>query len=61
MGQAQSSTKVAGIDVGKHRLDVAVHGLEDELQVANGAAGYGELISWLRAREVELVPCWDFF
>jgi len=50
--QRQSSSKVGGVDVGKHRLDVAVHGLEDELQVANGAAGYSELIAWLRAREV---------
>lgn len=52
MEQRQSSSKVGGIDVGKHRLDVAVHGLEDERQVANDAAGVGELIAWLRAREV---------
>jgi transposase len=50
--QRQSNTKVAGIDVGKHRLDLAVHGLEDALQVDNGAAGFSELIAWLRAREV---------
>jgi transposase len=31
---------------------VAVHGLEDELQVENGPAGFSELIAWLRAREV---------
>lgn len=52
MGQAQSSTKVAGIDVGKHRLDVAVHGLEDATAVGNGPAGFSELIGWLKAREV---------
>lgn len=52
MEQRQSSRKVAGIDVGKHRLDVAVHGLEDAGQVDNGPAGYSELIAWLRAREV---------
>ena len=52
MEQRQSSTKVAGIDVGKRGLDVAVHGLEDELRVENGPAGVGELIAWLKAREV---------
>jgi transposase len=50
--QRQSSSKVAGIDVGKRWLDVAVHGLEDELRVENGVAGCRELIAWLRAREV---------
>lgn len=52
MEQRQSSRKVGGIDVGKHRLDVAVHGLEDEQQTANEVAGFSELIAWLRAREV---------
>jgi transposase len=50
--QHQSSMKIAGIDVGKLRLDVAVHGLEDITEVANGPAGCSELIAWLRAREV---------
>jgi transposase len=52
MERRQSSTKVAGIDVGKRGLDVAVHGLEDELRVENGPAGFSELIAWLKAREV---------
>lgn len=52
MEQRQSSTRVAGIDIGKRRLDVAVHGLEDAIWVANDVAGVGELIAWLRAREV---------
>lgn len=52
MEQRQFSMKVAGIDVGKRRLDVAVHGLEDALRVDNGPAGYSELIAWLKAREV---------
>jgi transposase len=50
--QRQPSTTVVGIDVGKRRLDVAVHGLEDETQVSNDPAGLSELIAWLRAREV---------
>ena len=52
MERRQSSTKVAGIDVGKRWLDVAVHGLEDDLRVENGPAGFSELIVWLKAREV---------
>lgn len=52
MEQRQSSTKVAGIDVGKRGLDAAVHGLEDELRVDNAPAGCSELIAWLKAREV---------
>lgn len=52
MEQRQSNTKIAGIDVGKKHLDVAVHGLEDELRVTNDVAGIAELIAWLRAREV---------
>lgn len=52
MKQVQSNTKIAGIDVGKHRLDGAVHGLEELIEVANAASGIGELIGWLQAREV---------
>jgi transposase len=44
--------KIAGIDVGKRRLDGAVHGLEDETAVDNTEAGVSELIGWLKAREV---------
>lgn len=52
MEQRQSSSKVAGIDVGKHRLDVAAHGLEDRFEAANDAVGFSELVGWLKAREV---------
>ena len=52
MEQVQSNTKVAGVDVGKAWLDVAVHGLEDDGRWANTTAGIGELIAWLKAREV---------
>jgi transposase len=44
--------KVAGIDVGKHRLDVAVHGSEDAMAARNNAVGYSEVIAWLKTREV---------
>ena len=52
MEQRQTNTKIAGIDVGKSKLDAAVHGLEDTVQVANAAGGIRELIAWLKAREV---------
>ena len=52
MEQRQTNTKIAGIDVGKLRLDAAVHGLEDEIAVDNTQAGVSELVAWLRAREV---------
>jgi len=52
MEQRQTNTKIAGIDVGKSRLDGAVHGLEDTVQVGNAPAGFSELIAWLKAREV---------
>lgn len=52
MEQRQTSTKIAGIDVGKLRLDAAVHGLEDTAQVDNQTAGFSELIGWLKDREV---------
>jgi transposase len=54
MKQEQSSRKIAGIDVGKRWLDVAIHGSE-ATRMANDAAGIGALIVWLRAREVSRV------
>lgn len=55
MNEAQSITRIAGIDVSKPRLDVAVHGSDAETQVANTAAGHAGLIDWLRERGVERV------
>jgi transposase len=52
MEQRQTNTKIAGVDVGKSKLDGAVHGLEDTTQVDNALAGHSELIAWLKAREV---------
>lgn len=52
MEQSKCNTKTAGVDVGKRWLDVAVHGLDEPLRVANGPAGLAELIVWLKAREV---------
>jgi transposase len=52
MKRGETSTKCAGIDVGKRRLDVAVHGEAERLELANQAEAFGELIAWLRARGV---------
>lgn len=52
MEQVKSSTKVAGVDVGKHWLDAAVVGCEEQLRVTNDRRGIAELIAWLKAREV---------
>jgi transposase len=52
MEQGQSNTKIAGIDVGKRQLDVALHGHGDAMQASNTVAGISELVAWLKAREV---------
>jgi transposase len=52
MEQVQLNTKIAGIDVAKAELVVAVHGLEDMVTVANNEAGVASLIGWLKARGV---------
>jgi transposase len=45
----------AGIDTGKRKLDVALHGRADELQVDNGADGCKALSAWLRQHRVKRV------
>lgn len=52
---AKSSMKVAGIDTGKHRLDVALAGGTQHLSVVNDAAGHEELARWLKAMKVKRV------
>jgi transposase len=52
MKQGEASTKCAGIDIGKRRLDVAIHGAVDRLELANAEAAFGELVAWLEARGV---------
>ena len=52
MEQMQSSTKVAGVDVGKAWLDAAVLCLEDKGRWPNTRAGIGAVIAGLKAREV---------
>ena len=52
MERKHVNTGIAGVDVGKAWLDVAVHGSDAEGRWPNTARGVGELIVWLKAREV---------
>src|SRR3989344_5318407 len=54
MNEAKSNTRIAGVDVSKPRLDVALHGAEPAatLQVANTAQGHAELVAWLSGHGV---------
>lgn len=52
---AKLSTKAAGIDTGKHKLDVALSCGGEILQIANNEAGYGELCEWLRRHRVKRI------
>jgi transposase len=52
---SKHSTICAGIDTGKYKLDVALHGSSDRLQVANTVEGYEELLAWLRRHRVKRV------
>jgi transposase len=47
------STKAAGIDTGKHKLDVALSSGDDVLQIANNETGYQELCAWLRKHKIK--------
>jgi transposase len=55
MQRGKTSTKCAGIDVGKRWLDGAVHGQAMSIRVSNDACGLDELIGWLREHEVERI------
>jgi transposase len=50
-----NSIKSAGIDVSKHKLDLAIYGKDKPLIVANTEAGWAEAAAWLRQAEVDLV------
>ena len=55
MQQRKTSTKCAGIDVGKHWLDGAVHGQAETMRVRRDAGGIDALIAWLQGHGVERV------
>jgi transposase len=45
----------AGIDTGKRKLDIAIDGSSEQLQVANSSEGHRELSAWLRERRVKRI------
>lgn len=52
MKQRKYSRKAAGIDTGKHKLDIAVDGSAEGLEVSNDVAGHERLIAWLEERKI---------
>ena len=52
---AKRITMCAGIDTGKSKLDVAVDGRADQLQVGNTAEGHKALVEWLRRHKVKRI------
>ena len=49
---SQASMVCAGIDTGKHKLDVAIDGSAERLQVDNSAERRPALLAWLQRRGV---------
>ena len=49
---SKTSMASAGIDTGKRKLDVAIDGAQEQLQVENTATGHRRLSSWLRRHKV---------
>ena len=45
----------AGIDTGKYKLDVALNGDHEQLQIDNDADGHAALSAWLKRHKVERV------
>lgn len=52
---SKHSIVCAGIDTGKSKLDVAIHGSSDQLQVSNSSEGCRQLSTWLRQRRVKRI------
>lgn len=52
---AKHTTVCAGIDTGKRKLDVAIEGSREQLQVKNTAEDHEALLTWLRQHRVERV------
>src|ERR1700730_15785782 len=51
----QHITICAGIDTGKRKLDVAIEGNREQLQVENTSEGHAVLLAWLRRHRVKRV------
>src|SRR6195256_4573843 len=55
MKMAKRTTICAGIDTGKRKLDVAIEGRRELLQVDNTAEGHKVLLTWLQQHHVKRV------
>src|SRR6266436_2823269 len=52
---SKHSIVCAGIDTGKYKLDVALNGSRQQLQIDNTTDGHAALSSWLKRHKVERV------
>jgi transposase len=52
---SKHTTICAGIDTGKHKLDVALAGRAERLQVDNTAEGHSALVDWLQRYRVKRI------
>jgi transposase len=52
---SKHSTVCAGIDTGKYKLDVALDGFPEQLQIENAADGHAALSAWLKQHCVKRV------
>jgi transposase len=52
---AKRITNCAGIDTGKDKLDVAIDGSSEQLQVDNTVEGHQALVEWLKRRKVKRI------
>jgi transposase len=52
---AKRNTICAGIDTGKWKLDIALDGSSERLQIDNTAVGYKVLLDWLRRHHVKRI------
>src|SRR6202051_774677 len=52
---AKRTTICAGIDTGKRKLDIALDGSSEQLQIGNTPEGYKTLSDWLRRHRVKRI------
>ena len=52
MNETKSTTRIAGIDVSKRKLDVAIHATQAMIEVANTPEGHDQLLAWLAEHRV---------
>jgi transposase len=55
MKTSHDNTNVAGIDIGKAKLDVGLDKDEERLEASNDAAGFEQIIALLKRKQVNLV------